>query len=73
MQAPQKVGDGKKELSAAEKRTRALKIGAAAAGGGVIVALTGSLLLYRDFTNVVLIKQAVCFEQTDLAQTGEIG
>lgn len=40
-QAPQPVGEAKKELSAKEKRMRALKIGAAAAGGGAILALTG--------------------------------
>ena len=33
---------GRKELSLKEKRMRALKIGAAAAGGGAILAVTGT-------------------------------
>ena len=41
MQAPEKKGEGKKQLTAAEKRMRALKIGAAAAGGGALLAITG--------------------------------
>jgi len=41
VQAPETQGDGKKQLTARERQVRALKIGAAAAGGGAILALTG--------------------------------
>ena len=43
IQAPEAKGDGKKQLSAGERQMRALKIGAAAAGGGAILALTGEI------------------------------
>ena len=35
-------GDGHKKLSDRERRMRALKIGAAAAGGGALLAITGA-------------------------------
>jgi hypothetical protein len=44
-QAPEVQGEGKKQLTARERRIRAMKIGAAAAGGGAILALTGHLPL----------------------------
>ena len=41
---PETKGDGKKQLTLKEKRMRALKIGAAAAGGGALLAITGTFI-----------------------------